>query len=142
MTEQLIAKAEVVIQATSDEVWQALTDPELIEKYLFGTHVETDWKPGSPIIYRGVWKGQPYEDKGLILELEPGRRLVSTFWSALSGVPDEPAYYKTVTYELTPQGYATHLALTQDNNTSPEEAEHSSQNWRSVLKGMKTLLEA
>ncbi len=96
MTEPLIAQAEVVVHATPERVWQALTEPEQIEKYLFGTHVETDWKPGSPIIYRGVWQGQAYEDKGVILEVEPGRRLVSTFWSALSGVPDEPAYYKTV----------------------------------------------
>jgi uncharacterized protein YndB with AHSA1/START domain len=137
----LIAQAEVVIQATPEKVWQALTDPELIERYLFGTHVETDWVPGSPIIYRGVWQGQAYEDKGVILEVEPGRRLVSTFWSALSGVPDEPAYYKTVTYELDRVRDATLVSVTQDNNASPEEVEHSSQNWGSVLEGMKNLIE-
>jgi uncharacterized protein YndB with AHSA1/START domain len=141
MTEPLIAQAEVVIQATPEKVWQALTDPELIERYLFGTHVETDWVPGSPIIYRGVWQGQAYEDKGVILEVEPGRRLVSTFWSALSGVPDEPAYYKTVTYELDRVRDATLVSVTQDNNASPEEVEHSSQNWGSVLEGMKNLIE-
>ncbi len=142
MTDTLIAQAEVVIHATPDKVWQALTEPDLIEKYLFGTRVETDWQPGSPVIYRGIWQGKSYEDKGVVLEVEPGRRLVSTFWSALSGVPDEPAYYKTVTYELTPEGQSTHLRVIQDNNASQDEADHSSQNWSSVLENLKALLEA
>jgi uncharacterized protein YndB with AHSA1/START domain len=141
MSDELIAHAETVILATPDRVWQALTDPELIRQYLFGTHVVTDWHPGSAIVYRGEWQGEAYEDKGVILEVEPEKRLVSTYWSALSGLPDEPAYYKTVTYELTVEGDGTRVSVTQDNNATPEEAEHSSQNWRSVLQGMKDLLE-
>ena len=141
MTDALIAQAEIVIQAPADEVWRALTEPDLIEKYLFGTRVETDWQVGSPIVYRGIWQGKAYEDKGIILDVVPERRLVSTFWSALSGVPDEPAYYKNVTYELIRQGDGTRVSVTQDNNASPEEAQHSAQNWRSVLQGMKELLE-
>lgn len=141
MSDPLIAEAEIVIQASAEDVWKALTEPDLIEKYLFGTRVETDWQVGSPIVYRGIWQGKAYEDKGVILDVVPQRRLASTFWSALSGVPDEPAYYKNVTYQLVPQGDATHVSVTQDNNASPEEAEHSSQNWRIVLQGMKDLIE-
>jgi uncharacterized protein YndB with AHSA1/START domain len=141
MSDELIAQAEVVIQATADRVWEALTDPDLIEKYLFGTRVVTDWRPGSAIVYKGEWQGTAYEDKGVILEVEPERKLVSTFWSSLSGLPDEPASYKTVTYELSPEGDSLRLSVTQDNNATPEEAEHSSQNWRTVLQGIKDLLE-
>lgn len=141
MTDPVVAKAEVVIYASPARVWQALTEPDLIEKYLFGAHVETDWQPGSPIVYRGEWQGQAYEDKGVVLEVQPEKRLVSTYWSPLSGVPDEPAYYKTVTYELAPEGEGTRVSVTQDNNASPEEAESSSQNWRRVLEGMKAVIE-
>jgi uncharacterized protein YndB with AHSA1/START domain len=141
VTDPLVAQAEVVIHASPGRVWQALTEPDLIEKYLFGTHVETNWQPGSPIVYRGEWQGQAYEDKGVVLEVQPEKRLVSTYWSPLSGVPDEPAYYKTVTYELAPEGEGTRVSVTQDNNASPEEAESSSQNWRRVLEGMKAILE-
>ncbi len=100
-------------------MWDALTQPDLIKQYLFGTEVTTDWKVGSPITYRGVWQGKPYEDKGKVLEVEPGRRIVSTFWSSLSGVPDQPEYYKTVQYELSIQGSAMRLTVTQDNNDLP-----------------------
>jgi uncharacterized protein YndB with AHSA1/START domain len=122
-------------------VWDALTKPELIKQYLFGTDVTTDWKVGSPITYKGEWKGKPYEDKGKILEVEPGKRLVSTFWSSQAGLPDTPENYNTIRYELSPAGDGTRLTITQDNNADEEAASHSEQNWRTVLDGMKKLLE-
>ena len=56
------AAASVTIAATAERVWDALTNPSLIKQYLFGTDAISDWKPGSPITYRGVWEGKPYED--------------------------------------------------------------------------------
>ena len=102
----------------------------------------TDWQVGSPITYRGTWEGKPYEDKGVVLENEPGKLLVSTFWSALSGVPDLPENYQTVRYELSSEAGGTRLSLTQDNNATQEAAKHSEQNWNMVLDGLKKLLEA
>ncbi len=141
MNENRIAKASVLINAPVSRVWEALTQPELIKQYLFGTEVTTDWQVGSPITYHGVWQGKTYTDKGKVLQVEPGRKIVSTFWSALSGVPDQPENYKTVQYELFNQGSATRLTVTQDNNSSEEEAQHSTQNWQGVLEGIKKLLE-
>ncbi len=141
MNETRIAEASILINAPVSKVWDALTQPDLIKQYLFGTDVTTDWKVGSPIIYRGVWQGKSYEDKGKVLEVEPEKKIVSTFWSSLSGVPDQPEYYKTVQYELSNQGRATRLTVTQDNNASEEEAQHSTQNWQMVLEGVKRLLE-
>jgi uncharacterized protein YndB with AHSA1/START domain len=141
MDQKYVAKAEATLPANTAKVWEALTKPEMIKQYLFDTQVTTDWKVGSPIIYNGVWQGKPYQDKGKILEVVPEKRLVSTFWSALAGQPDSPEYYKTVRYELSPQGIATHLVITQDNNESQEEADHSSHNWQIVLDGLKKLLE-
>ena len=67
-----VATAETEIDASPDDVWAALTEPKLIEKYMFGAHVETDWQPGSPIVWRGEYDGKPYEDKGEIVAVEPG----------------------------------------------------------------------
>jgi uncharacterized protein YndB with AHSA1/START domain len=122
-------------------VWDALTKPELIKQYLFGTQVTTDWKVGSPITYQGTWEGKAFEDKGKVLQIEPGTLLVSTFWSSFSGLPDIPENYQTVRYELSAEGDGTRLTITQDNNVSQEDADHSAQNWKTVLDGMKKLLE-
>ena len=70
-----VATAETEIEAPPKRVWTALTDPDEIEKYMFGSHVVTDWKPGSPIVWKGEYEGKTYEDKGKILEFEPERRL-------------------------------------------------------------------
>lgn len=142
MNGTLIAKATITINAPTSKVWEALTKPELIKQYLFGTEVTTDWKVGSPIRYKGVWQGKPYEDKGKVLQLEPGKLIVSTFWSSLAGLPDIPENYKTVRYELSSEDRGTRLTVTQDNNSSEEEARHSEQNWKMVLDGIKRLFES
>jgi uncharacterized protein YndB with AHSA1/START domain len=141
MTPNLTAEARVSIGAPASQVWEALTDPELIKQYFFGTNVVTDWKVGSPIYYRGEWQGKPYEDKGVILEVEPRRKLVSTHWSPLAGVPDVPENYHTVTYLLNERDGQTELTLLQDNNATEEEKQHSEENWNMVLSSLKALLE-
>jgi len=141
MDKGLIAKAITTIEAPASKVWDALTKPELIKQYLFGTDVISDWKVGSPIVYRGEWQGKPFEDKGKILEMERERSLVSTHWSPLSGVPDIPENYHTVAYQLSESDGRTEVTITQDNNANEEEKQHSEQNWRQVLEGLKKLLE-
>lgn len=142
MDNQLTARATTTINAPVSKVWQALVNPEIIKQYLFDTEVITDWKVGSPITYKGQWQGKAFEDKGKILEIEPEKTLVSTHWSPLSGVPDTPENYHTVTYTLSDQGESTEVTITQDNNSTEKEKEHSEQNWRTVLEGMKKLLES
>ena len=142
MNETQTAKATITINVPTSKVWEALTKPEWIKQYLFGTEVTTDWQVGSPIRYRGVWQGKPYEDKGKVLQLESGKLLVSTFWSSLSGLPDIPENYKTVRYELSSEDGGTSLTVTQDNNSSEEEVRHSEENWTMVLNGIKRLLES
>ena len=142
MNDKFIAKAKTTIHAPASKVWDAITKPDLIKQYLFGTDVISNWKVGSPIIYKGQWEGKSFEDKGKILKLEPEKRLRSTHWSPLSGVPDSPENYHTVTYELSEKDGNTDVTITQDNNASDEERVHSEQNWKTVLDGMKKLLES
>ena len=141
MSNTAVAKATTTVNAPASKVWDAITKPDQIKQYMFGTQVTTDWKVGSPITYKGEWKGKAYEDKGKVLEIEPRKRLVSTFWSSLAGLPDTPENYKTVRYELVPEGDRTRLTITQDNNATQEEAQEAEQNWKMVLDGIKKLLE-
>lgn len=141
MNDKFTAKAKTTIHAPASKVWDAITRPHLIKQYLFGTNVISDWKVGSLIIYKGEWQGKPFEDKGQILEMEPEKLLVSTHWSPLSGVPDSPENYHTVSYLLSAKDGNTEVTITQDNNASEEEKAHSEENWKQVLEGMKKLLE-
>ena len=60
----------------------------------------------------------------------------------MSGAEDVPANYHTLVYELDRQGSQTHLSLSQDNNKSDEEAEHSRANWEKMLGELKRVVEA
>jgi len=141
MSNIFVAKTTITINAPAARVWDALTQPELIKRYLFGTQVTTDWQVGSPIVYEGTWEGKAYKDKGKVLQVEPGKLLVSTFWSSLAGLPDVPENYQTVRYELSTEGGGTRLTVMQDNNATQEDANHSAQNWSMVLDGLKKLLD-
>ena len=100
MSEDLIAHASVEINAPSAKVWDALVNPESIRQYMFGTQVVSDWREGGPIVWKGEWQGKSYEDKGTILQLKPGQTLQYSHFSPLSGAPDVPESYHTVTVEL------------------------------------------
>jgi uncharacterized protein YndB with AHSA1/START domain len=141
MNDKYVAKAKTTIHAPISKVWQALVNPEIIKQYLFNTDVISDWKVGSPVTYKGEWEGKAFEDKGEILEIEPEKVLKSTHWSPLSGVPDIPENYHTVTYTLSDRGDSTEVTITQDNNATEQEQAHSEKNWKTVLEGMKSLLE-
>jgi len=136
-----VATAETEVAAPAEHVWAALTDPGQIEQYMFGSHVESGWKAGDRIVWRGEYEGRRYEDHGEILEVEPGRRLVMTHYSPLGGADDVPENYHTLTYELHQADGTTRLTLTQDANASPEAAEHSRANWEKVLSGLKAVVE-
>ena len=141
MDKTYTAAASTTINAPASRVWEALTKPELIKKYMFDTDVISDWKVGSSIVYKGEWQGKPFEDKGRILEFEPEKLLVSTHWSPHSGVPDLPENYHTVTYRLSESDGKTEVTIHQDKNASEEEKADSEANWKAILDGLKKLLE-
>lgn len=142
MENNYMTEAITTIHAPPARVWQALTNPDFIKKYMFGSDVVTDWKVGSPITYKGMWQGKPFEDRGQVLQVDPEHTLVVTHYSPLSGVPDTPENYHKVVYELTPQNGNTQVTIRQDNNASPEENQQSHETWQQVLANMKELLES
>ncbi len=142
MTRGFLAKNTVTIDAPRADVWDALTNPAKVRQYMHGTEMSTDWKKGSPITWKGEWKGKSYEDKGKVLEVDPERLLRYTHWSPMGGSDDKPENYHTLTYELAGNGGATTLTLTQDNNPTQEEADKMARdNWAPVLKGLKETAE-
>lgn len=108
---------------------------------MFGAEVVTDWKEGSPILWKGVWNGKAYEDKGVILQAKPMELLVLTHFSPLTGKPDTPENYHTLTYALSGDGTTTTVSLSQDNNATKTEMDHAQKMWNSLLEGLRALLE-
>jgi uncharacterized protein YndB with AHSA1/START domain len=136
-----IATANTTIHASIDIVWDAFVNPDIIKKYMFGTTVNSSWKEGSTITWKGEWKGKAYEDKGIILQCTPKTKLQYTHFSPLTGLPDLPENYHSVSIELLAKGNQTIVLLSQDNNANEQEKAHSEKNWSMMLSELKKLLE-
>lgn len=104
--------------------------------------MKTDWKPGSTIHWQGEYEGKKYEDKGEVLEVIPIKKLQYTYWSSMSGKKDAPENYFTVTCTISKKNEKTVLTFTQDNNHSEKSKQQSIENWKAVLKKIKSILEA
>ena len=141
MKKDYIAKAKITINAPIVKVWDALINPELIKKYMFGTNVVSDWKEDKTIVWKGEWEGKKYEDKGKILKLVPKHLIQYNHFSPLSGLSDAPENYHIVTIKLSDKGSRTFLSLSQSNNPSKQAREHSEKNWGMILTNLKQLLE-
>ena len=134
-------RTSVSINASAEDVWKALTTPELIKRWFFGVDTETDWRVGSPLVHRGVYQGKPYEDKGTVVEFDPPRALAHSHWSPVSGQPDSPENYQLVRWELSPRDAETELTVTENNLPSDEARKASEQAWEQALNGLKQLLD-
>ena len=141
MKTDISTSSSVAVDAPADEVWRALTTPELIKQWFFGVDTKSDWKQGSPIVHTGEWQGKPYVDKGEIVRIEPPHVLVHTHWSDLSGTPDSPEHYQEVAWEISERSGGSVLKITEHNLPSVEARGASDQAWSMVLRNLKTLLE-
>ncbi|MES2649189.1 MAG: SRPBCC family protein [Bacteroidota bacterium] len=142
MKNSVSGSAAIVVNTSTDKLWEALTNPDIIRQYLYGANTITDWKEGSPIVFEGEWQGKSYRDKGTILEIRPKKILKYSYWSSLGKMDDNPENYMVVTYTLTEdENNYTMLTVQQDNIPSEEAKKHSVENWQIVLGNLKRLLE-
>jgi uncharacterized protein YndB with AHSA1/START domain len=96
---KLIVEDTIEIHAPASRVWTVLTDSAFIQQYMFGCVVETNWKPGSPLLWKGAADGHLYV-KGDVVAIDPPHRLEYTVLSADMKIDDIPENYLTIIYEL------------------------------------------
>jgi uncharacterized protein YndB with AHSA1/START domain len=119
VTELLIRK-NIEVNAPVEILWKVLTDSKFIRQYMFGCNAETDWKSGSPLLWRGASDGILYV-KGNIASIEPPYRLVYTVFDPNSTIADKPSNYLTVSYDLKQRGdRGSLLEITQGDFASVE----------------------
>ena len=141
MKTNITGHVSVTINAPVSKVWEALTEPAVIKKWLYGANTKTNWKPGSPITFEGVYEGKQYKDKGTIIDVRPQTYLQYTYWGSLSGMEDKPENYVTLTFELSGRNDQTTLKITQENIPDEKMRKHAEENWNRVLADLKNVLE-
>jgi len=150
MSQPLIVTNTIMIDAPAKKVWDALTNPEQTKKYMFGCEALSDWKPGSPLIWKGTFNGvEMIAVKGNIVSIEPPKTLVYTVIDPNNPkIPDLPQNYLIVTCHLTETNGQTKLEVSQgDYSTVAEGADrykHTVEGggWDPILVQIKTLCES
>ena len=90
----LYVKSSILINGTTDQVWDALTNPEQTKKYMFGCETVSDWKVGSPLLWKMEFDGEEIiAVKGNIVEIKPSELLSYTTIDPDSEYDDIPENY-------------------------------------------------
>ena len=144
MSNELTVKKEIILNANTSEVWDALTNPEKTKAYMFNCEVVTDWKVGNPIIWKGAEDGKEYV-KGNLLKFEKEKLLEYSTFDPKSEEKDDPNNYISVTLHLVSEDNKTLLKVTQGDFSKVSNAqkryEETLIGWEYALSGLKTLLE-
>jgi len=145
VAETLVAHVSITIDAPRAIVWHALIDQDTIERYTYMASIASDWREGSPIRWTSEWQGKSMEVRGAVLRVDPQRALEYSYsrpiFPSARRVQPPDSYYR-VAIELFDEGEGTRIELTQNNNTSRKELEHSEGGWRLTLHNLKSLLES
>jgi uncharacterized protein YndB with AHSA1/START domain len=143
---ELLIRKNIDVDAPIEALWKVLTDSEFIRQYMFGCNAETDWKPGSPLLWRGAADGVVYV-KGNIVSIEAPYRLVYTVFDPNSKIADTPSNYLTMTYDLKKRGdRGSSLEIIQGDFAAvangQKRYQDSNDGDNSLLVGIKNLAEA
>lgn len=148
--EPLVVRNSITIQAPADKVWAILTNPEQTKKYMFGCETVSDWKPGSPLLWKGVMNGKEMVFvKGFIEEIRQGSYLsYSTFDPNNPALEDIPENYLSVTYTLEEMHGKTRLTVTQGDFSRVADGEkrfadvyNNGEGWNPLLVTIKKIAE-
>lgn len=127
----------IYLNAQPRKVWRALTDPSLTPHYYYGLRLRARLRRGGEFSYTGgSGKGDPLI-LGRILQIEPGRRLVTTY--SIAKLSERPS---RVTFEIHPFGRVTRLAFRHSGFRGRSITFRWVRGgWAWILSGLKTLVE-
>lgn len=129
----------IYIQAAPEAVWEGLTSAEFTRRYFHGTDIESDWQPGSEVIYYNP--DRSIAVKGEVLEADYPRVLSFT-WHVHYNPEAQAEGATRVRFTLEPVEGATKLTLVHDRFVENSVLfESISGGWIAILSNLKTLLE-
>ncbi len=133
---------QVLIRASAQQIWDAITKPEFTSRYFHGARVQTTGEAGTPFRYYAP-DGETLWGDETIIESEPPYKLVVPWRSLYSEeLAAEPP--SRVTWLIEEQeGGVCLLTATHDRlENSPRTAQSvGGIGWLTVVDGLKTLLE-
>jgi uncharacterized protein YndB with AHSA1/START domain len=132
----------IVLNAPVEKVWNALTKPELVKQWQYGSDLITDWKVGNEIRFRNEWEGQFFEQWGTILEVVPNQKIKYSLFFPRPELKDKPENYFIMSYVLSEENQKTKLEIIQEDNRPGAVQEEPQGEENPILQGLKAIIEA
>mgnify|MGYP000873723650 FL=1 len=133
--------SRLTINASKEKVWLALTNPDKVKAWQFGSDLITDWKVGNEIRFKSEWNGQIFEQWGTVVEFDPYEKLKYTLFAPRPDLEDKPENYFEMEYKLINSKNGTELTITQEDNRPGAKQEPEQGEENPVLKVLKDLIE-
>jgi uncharacterized protein YndB with AHSA1/START domain len=138
----IISKSTILINATKQKVWDALTKPELVKKWQYGSDVITDWKVGSEIRFRVEWDSKVFEQWGKILEIIPNELIKYSLFFPGPDLEDKEENYFIMTYIISESENKIKLEILKEDNRLGAVKEQESNEENPVLIALKEIIES
>ncbi len=137
----ITSKSTIIINADKQKVWNALTKPELVKQWQYGSDVLTDWKMGSEIRFRNEWEGKVFEQWGKILEIRPNELIKYSLFFPRPDLEDKEENYFIMTYILSDIQNTTKLEILKEDNRPGAVVETGNDEENPILKALKEIAE-
>ncbi len=132
----------IYINASAQRVWDALTKPELVKKWQYGSDLITEWKVGTDIRFTAEWENKIFEQWGKVLEVRPHELLKYNLFAPRPGLEDKPENYFIMSYVLKNENGQTKLEIIQED-TRPDSVQEEPQGEENpILQSLKKVAEA
>ncbi|RYF95997.1 MAG: SRPBCC domain-containing protein [Chitinophagaceae bacterium] len=131
----------ILLNASPENVWQALTDPEQTRKFMFNAAADSDWQVGSAVTWKGNYMGYETAERGVVINAERPVQLKYSSFDPNFGLVDIAENYLVITYDLRDEDGSTRLDTTIENfNGDPDRCGHIAKGWDEVvLPGLHSL---
>lgn len=129
------------IKGDADTIWRSLVDGTVTPAYYVGFAAEFDLTPGAPYRYTA---GGGEMISGTVLDVEEGRKLVTTFngaWDAAVAELPESTVTFTIGDTAMPMPGVTLLSCLHEGLPESPVTAHLELGWVTILSGLKTLVE-
>lgn len=132
----------LILDASVQSVWDALTKPELVKLWQYGSELITSWEVGSSIRFSVAWDGKLFEQWGKVLEIQQNELIKYSLFAPRPGLEDKPENYFIMNYILTRENGKVKLEILQEDNRpdAVQEAPQGEEN--PVLKMLKDIVES
>jgi uncharacterized protein YndB with AHSA1/START domain len=134
--------SSILIEASKEQVWQVLTQPEMVKEWQYGSDLLTAWTEGSEIRFSTEWQGKIFEQWGKVLEFKPFSIIRYSLFAPAPGREDIAENYFIMTYLLKPENGSIMLNIIQEDNRADAVQEEPQGEENPLLQALKNLAES